>query len=235
MIRNALHPDKRKNSAGAAGASQGRKKNQKGSTVWIPFASYCTTGQFMKLRDGYQRHCGPTAAVNLIRTLDHRNAPEWVEDRQSGKRSGPESETHSPDSLFLLCADIGRRTRIYWNMEILGRFGGTSNFLTPLYLRSCLREAGFRPKKSLSIRFHPWITPDAVAAALDEGAIVYLQVYGHPKYKNHHMLCYAYRTEGGARQFLLADGWASGPVWVTGEGLGHGHYLTVRMTADRTH
>ena len=130
---------------------------------------------------------------------------------------------------FLLCAEIGRRTRIYWNTKILGRFGGTSNPLTGIYLRRCLRAAG-DAFLSAGIRFHVRITPDAVEDALRSGAIVYLQVYGHPKYKNHHMLCYGFRYKGGRREFLLADGWSPRPTWVGDKEIGRGHYLTIHCS-----
>ena len=55
--------------AGCSGAQ--RQYSEGGSGKWIPFASFCTTGQFNKLGRGYIRHCGPTAAVNVIRTLDN--------------------------------------------------------------------------------------------------------------------------------------------------------------------
>ena len=215
-------------------------REKKGSGSWIPFASYCTTGRFSKLESGFRRHCGPTAAVNLILTLrrcQESRRPAW------GKES--------PEELFLLCTRIGRQTFAYWNMDVLGRIGGTSNFLTGIFLRRCLRAAGLEPgeartakraekngaggqavKKTagpagISVRFHLWITPDAVEKALARGQIVYLEVYRHPKYKNHHMLCYACRVENGTRKFLLADGWSPAPVWTEEKGLGHGHFLTV--------
>ena len=129
--------------------------------------------------------------------------------------------------MFLQFAEIGRRTRIYWNQDFLGHFGGTSNFLTGIFVRSCLRAAGLGGK--VRVRFHPWITPDAVEKALQEGSIVLLQVYRHPTYKNHHMLCYACReTDTKGREFLLADGWKPAPLWVDGKTLGHGHFLTIR-------
>ena len=258
---------RQRTAAGAAGWRQ-RNQGEKESTAWIPFASYCTTGQFGSLQQGFQRHCGPTAAVNVIRTLENLalsgrsdRAVKTVkpgkqettdmagEPERSGKAkagmtsggyagSGPlpaasaaaqrrAARAHEQE-LFLQCAQIGRREHIYWNSDILGRFGGTSNFLTGIFLRSCLRAAGCAD--DVSVRFHPWITARDVRRALDSGAIVYLQVYFHPKYKNHHMLCYAYETnpENGEPSFLLADGWQAGPVRVDAAGLGHGHFFTIR-------
>ena len=61
---------RQRTAAGAAGWRQ-RNQGEKESTAWIPFASYCTTGQFGSLQQGFQRHCGPTAAVNVIRTLEN--------------------------------------------------------------------------------------------------------------------------------------------------------------------
>ena len=208
--------------AGPAHKRTGLYNTEGGSCNWIPFASYCTTGQFMKLRDGYIRHCGPTAAVNLIRTLEKR-------DRNAAAESA--------EQLFLKCAETGRKMHIYWNTDVLGRFGGTSNFLTGLYLKQCFRAAEL--DRDVEIRFHPWITPDAVEKTLRRGGIVYLQVYLHPKYKSHHMLCYACMyekdTEDGTpvRRFLLADGWASRPVWVSDREIGHGHYLAVFLRDPR--
>lgn len=260
MIRNVLkraggERSRKAKSPAQTGTGAQRQYTEGGSGKWIPFASFCTTGQFMKLGKGYVQHCGPTAAVNLIRSLEKytdqsagrsaghnadRNVVQHAgrdADRNPGeytgrfagrnKRSAPvKREGADPDNLFLMCAEIGRRTRIYWNTKILGRFGGTSNPLTGIYLRRCLRASGDISFKT-RIRFHVRITPDAVEEALRNGAIVYLQVYGHPKYKNHHMLCYGFRYKGGRREFLLADGWSPCPTWAGDKEIGHGHYLTI--------
>lgn len=188
---------------------------KRGSEQWIPFASYCTTGQFMDLENGYKRHCSPTAAVNVVRTLKKRLDPN-------------PKPNESSDAMFLQFAEIGRRTRIYWNQDVLGHFGGTSNFLTGIFLRTCLRAAGLQ--KKARVRFHPWISAEAVEQVLEKGSIVLLQVYRHPKYKNHHMLCYACRrTDTGEREFLIADGWKPGPLWVDDKTIGHGHFLTINL------
>lgn len=169
----------------------------------------------MDLENGYKRHCSPTAAVNIVRTLQKRT--------EKTRRAN-----ESSDEMFLRFANIGRRTRIYWNQDVLGYFGGTSNFLTGIFLRSCLRSEGLG--KRVRVRFHPWITANGVEKALEQGSIVLLQVYHHPKYKNHHMLCYASRRgAAGEREFLLADGWKPGPLWVDDKTLGHGHFLTIAL------
>lgn len=256
MIRNVLKWTGGERSRKAkppveTGAGAQWQYTEGGSGKWIPFASFCTTGQFMKLGKGYVQHCGPTAAVNLIRSLEKyadrnadRNAGQYADRNAgrnanrnagqyagrlagSGKKSVPGNRDRAdPEKLFLMCAEIGRRTRIYWNTKILGRFGGTSNPLTGIYLRRCLRASGDAVLKA-KIRFHVRITPDAVEDALRSGAIVYLQVYGHPKYKNHHMLCYGFRYVGGRREFLLADGWSPCPIWAGDKEIGRGHYLTI--------
>lgn len=236
MIRNVLkwtggERSRKAKPPAETGTGAQRQYTEGGSGKWIPFASFCTTGQFMKLGKGYVQHCGPTAAVNLIRSLEKyadRNAGQNA-DRLAGrgKSAVPGNRNRAdPENLFLMCAEIGRRTRIYWNTKILGRFGGTSNPLTGIYLRRCLRASGDASLKA-RISFHVRITPDAVEEALRSGAIVYLQVYGHPKYKNHHMLCYGFRYKGGRREFLLADGWSPGPAWVGDKEIGRGHYLTI--------
>lgn len=199
------------------------KQRTRGSAAWIPFASYLTTGQFAGLRGGFVQHCGPTAAANLIRTLGRRLCLSLYTD-----------PAENDDALFLMCADVGRRMGIYWNRRVFGRFGGTSNFLTGIFLRRCLNKAGLHGK--VKVRFHPWITPDAVAEAVDREAVVYLEVMFHPKYKNHHMICYSYRycdentQKDAGRLFLLADGWTPGPVWIDEKELGRGHFLTVQMS-----
>ena len=260
MIRNVLkwtggERSRKAKPPAETGTGAQRQYTEGGSGKWIPFASFCTTGQFMKLGKGYVQHCGPTAAVNLIRSLEkyadqsagrfagqnadrnvgqhadlnaNRNAGKYADRLAgSGKSAVPGNRDRAePENLFLMCAEIGRRTRIYWNTKILGRFGGTSNPLTGIYLRRCLRASGDISFKT-RIRFHVRITPDAVEEALRSGAIVYLQVYGHPKYKNHHMLCYGFSYMGGRREFLLADGWSAGPAWVGDKEIGRGHYLTI--------
>ena len=204
----------------------GKSSRKGGSERWIPFASCCTTGQFGQLREGFKRHCGPTAAVNVVRMVENRAAAE----RADGCCRSVNAHRMTPQELFLVCADIGRQTHSYWNGDFFGHFGGTSNFLMPWFLRRCLREAGLENK--VSVRFHPWITPDAVEKALKDGAIVYLEVYFHPKYKDHHMICYACKREDGKRRFLLSDGWSPVPVYVGDEELGHGHFMTIEPIDD---
>ena len=85
-----------------AGSPDRPAEIKRGSETWIPFASYCTTGQFMDLENGYKRHCSPTAAVNIVRTLQ-----KGLEKRRRTNESS--------DEMFLRFANIGRRTRIYWN------------------------------------------------------------------------------------------------------------------------
>ena len=75
MIRNVLkraggERSKKAKSPAQTGTGAQRQYTEGGSGKWIPFASFCTTGQFMKLGKGYVQHCGPTAAVNLIRSLE---------------------------------------------------------------------------------------------------------------------------------------------------------------------
>ena len=50
---------------------------------WQAYASFCTTGQFARLENGFVRHCGPTAITNLVLMLRAR-FPE------SAKAASPE-------------------------------------------------------------------------------------------------------------------------------------------------
>lgn len=87
MIRNVLkraggERSRKAKSPAQTGTGAQRQYTEGGSGKWIPFASFCTTGQFMKLGKGYVQHCGPTAAVNLIRSL------EKYTDQSAGRSAG---------------------------------------------------------------------------------------------------------------------------------------------------
>ena len=164
--------------------------------------SYLATGRFTKLGRGFKRHCGPTAACNLLLTLLGDRAP-------------------APEALFLACADYGRHHLCYVNADILGRWGGTSDLLSWAYLRGLLDRFGLR---SIPIAWRQPLRADQVGEALDRGSVLYLQLRHHPKYGDHHLLCYGRRADGALR---LADGWAEQPVYTSLRELGRGHFLEI--------
>lgn len=167
------------------------------ASVWRGYESTCTTGQFASLGNGFKRHCGPTAAANLVLTINKR----FVTDRESDQ-----------NDTFLTCARLGMRTFLYENMDFLGRFGGTSDLLVPLYLSLCFRKC------ACPARVAAWkpLTERTVREALRRGSLLYVEVRHHPKYQNHHFICYGARemrdAEGRELALFLmcADGWKEG-------------------------
>ena len=157
----------------------------------LPGESYRTTGEFEHLDRGYRRHCGPTAVTNLILTLL--------------RRAGLPAE--EPREVFRTAAALGRRRLIYGNFDLLGRFGGTSDLLSPLYLRAVLRRYGLERFRVGGLR--P-LRENTLESALRRGSVLYLQTHRHRRYGSHHLLCYgAYRSpETGEWLLRLADGWA---------------------------
>ena len=185
---------------------------------WEPWISRCTTGQFAGLDGGYHRHCGPTAITNLILTL-------------AGRYGYPDIPL--PDEVFSNGARIGQKMKIYWNTDILGYFGGTYDILTELYIRNCLRHFRIPVDKKLpdhvSVRWHGLPSGIQFLRALDEGKLLYLQLYLHPCYGTHHVLCYGYTavhsTDSGGKDkeknrkqreiyLIIADGWNRRPRYL---------------------
>ena len=122
-------------------------------SIWEPFASYCTTGQFARLDEGYVRHCGPTAITNLLLTLDRRygylqktagpdNAQIGQRDAQPGQDSPDTRAELSKADVFRTVCRIGRKILAYWNSDVLRHFGGTYDWMTGRYIRECFRYFG---------------------------------------------------------------------------------------------
>jgi hypothetical protein len=148
-----------------------------------------TTGRFAKLDRNYRRHCGPTAILNLIYTL-------------ASVEGIPVKE--APEAVFCHIARIGGRRLIYLNADFMKRFGGTSDFLVPVFIRSALKAYGITGYK---VRGPFPATAKRICAELDKGAVLYLEVHGHPVYGSHHMLCYGYDLADGRLMLRVADGW----------------------------
>ena len=148
-----------------------------------------TTGRFAKLDRSYRRHCGPTAILNLVYTLAS------VEGRTIGE---------TPEAAFRHIARIGGKRLIYLNADFMKLFGGTSDILAPLFIRSVLKAYGISGYK---VRGPFPATAERICRELDKGAVLYLEVHGHPVYGSHHMLCYGYELKEGKLMLRVADGW----------------------------
>lgn len=185
--------------------------------------SYCTTGEFARLDGGkYHRHCGPTAVTNLIRTLLIEKA---IRDKKK-IQADQAAEAEDPDRIFRQVARTGRKYLAYWNTDLFGHFGGTSDFLVPLYLRRCLDENGL---DRIRLRGPFPAVRRAMGKALREGAILYLELHFHPKYGNHHLLVYGYaRDSRGRLCWKTADGWRQAPVYLPAEEIRFGMFMAIR-------
>ncbi|MBR3004038.1 MAG: hypothetical protein IKH67_03075 [Lachnospiraceae bacterium] len=171
------------------------------------FFSYRTTGQFEKIRRGYKRHCGPTAITNLILTL----RPEL-----------------NAEDVFRHVVRIGSRHMIYWNMDLFHRFGGTSDFLTGAFIRMCLNEFGLY---DWQVRFRGFVSPRKVKAAFSRGSILLVSLHFHPKYKNHHVLCYGGVMDRGVPSLVIADGWKAEKTLIPFNKLGFAIFFEVSPRA----
>ena len=143
---------------------------------------YLTVGRFRKLGKGYERCCGPTAITNLIMSL--------------------QDEKESPEEIFLSVARTGIRRGIYMNMDLFKRFGGTSNVLTEPYIKRCLKQHGVQAE----LHYLGRLTEERLQRALRRGSYLYLELLFHPKYGNHHVLCYGARPAKDGWLLRIADG-----------------------------
>ncbi len=175
--------------------------------------SYCTTGQFGRLDRPYRRNCGPTAMTNLVLTLRERRG---------------ETRRETPPEIFRAIARLGRRRAVYWNVDLFGRWGGTSDLLAGAYLRAVLRRFGL---ENVRVRRRARLTEKRLDAALARGSLLYLELRRHPRYGDHHLLCYGAETRvvNGRRETLLrlADGWAAEPVLLPLRGLKRAYFVEV--------
>lgn len=182
---------------------------------WEPYASYCTTGEFADLSRGFVRHCGPTAITNLLLAFDRR---------YSGRGT-----RLVPAAVFLRAAEIGRHQGLYWNKEILKKFGGTSDFMSGVFIRAVFRAFGRRDVKIG--RLHA-LSEKNLLRSLRAGKLVYLQMHRHPRYGNHHVVCTGAEMRPGVEKrrelyFVLADGWSPKPVYLRAKELGNGSYREI--------
>ena len=179
------------------------------------YESYLTTAQFQNLgKKGFQRHCGPTAITNLIETL----SPE-----KASVNRGPHP---AAAKRFMKVAALGRKHLMYINASVLGIYGGTLDMVTPAYIRRCLHMFGM---DRIRVGRRHFLTSKRLRQALKRGSIVYLELRHHPKYGNHHVICYGFEKNREKKTFLyrIADGWQSAPVLLTGKELHFGYMIEI--------
>lgn len=192
----------------------------KSCTGWEGGGTFHTTGEFGALDGGYLRHCGPTAIVNVLCTL------EAFQPQLTGRHL-------NAGRAFRRIARLGIKRHYYWNHDLLRFFGGTFNFLAPAYLRAALKIYG---REDVRIRRARPALSFFLKQALEEGAILYLETFLHPRYGNHHLLAYGYRelvNDRGKKKLYLvvADGWDNAPRYLAADSIRTGRFL--RICADR--
>ena len=178
--------------------------------------AYCTTGSFSKLGKGFDKHCGPTAVTNLILTLQ-----EEREDLSQGIRSMRALQ----ERVFLQVARFGMKSRIYWNTNFLGVFGGTSDFLAPILILTGMREFGL---KGYVLRGPFVLTEKRMLRELEKGAVLYLMLHRNSQYESHHLLCYGAEERDGITVFRLADGWVGKARYLSAKELRYGLFYSIR-------
>ena len=177
--------------------------------MWGDDASYCTTGQFAKLKGGFVKHCGPTAVTNVIITLLNRSYAE-------GKTDIKPDNVYIED-VFLKVSETGIRKGIYWNTDFMKMFGGTFDTFTKVLLKSCFREFGLDDVQTFIRRR---ATEKNFRKCLENGSICYLQLRFDRPYGSHHVVCYGYsyvRCEITGKKYMylkIADGWSTTPRYM---------------------
>ncbi|MEE0954577.1 MAG: hypothetical protein U0L49_02050 [Eubacterium sp.] len=202
---------------------------------WKDCASFCTTGQFENLEGGLMRHCGPTAVTNLILTL--QNAGKLLK----GWKKGSISHNYIQDTVeqgkreeevFRKVMGLGKRRKLYWNTNVLGRFGGTFDLMSGSYIRSALREFGMAAVQKPRLVLKP--SAEKAVRALREGSVLYLMLHKDPTYGSHHVLCYGYtvveKEETAEKKIflLIADGWANRTRYIPADRLKHSIWFEVK-------
>lgn len=195
---------------------------EKSAEPWAEDASFRTTGGFGKLDGGYVKHCAPTAMVNILLSLDHRNPS------RRGFRI-------VPVQAFRRIVSYGQQKHYYFNTDRFRFFGGTLNLVSRVYLRAALRLYG-RHDFKLG-RFRPaW--PFFLRRSIDRGALLYLILLRHPTYGNHHAIAYGYRIrrdeKGKKRMFLVAaDGWSREETEIPTKGLFLSSFVPVWQLSEK--
>lgn len=186
---------------------------------WETQEAYCTTKQFEKIGDkNYLRHCGPVAVTNLILTLSRFEKARGTEEKSD--KPLKEDTDRNETELFCDVARTGQRMLIYHNIDFMGKIGGTSDLLVPLYLMRCFRKYGVHAH----IGMRSLLNEKNVGKAIDDGNILYVEFRHHPQYGNHHLICYSaqelfVKKDSRKIGFYLkcADGWTGQPVYLSAE------------------
>lgn len=164
-----------------------------------------TTGEFSKGENGkrYRSHCAPTAITSLLFTFYNRGLAPVLTDRL-------------PRDIFEECAALGSHRALYWNMSVLGYFGGVLLPLTGLYLRLCLRRYDVHPRV---LRPHYLFPKKSLIQALEKGHIALICVLFHPTYHSHTMFVQGLKVlknDAGKDVYYVrvADGWSHLPRYL---------------------
>ena len=173
-----------------------------------PSLSFCTTSQFQSLKKGFFRHCGPTAITNLLLVYFQKYDPSLL-------------QSYSPSDIFLTVSKIGRNRLMFWNFDLFNRFGGTSDYLVPLYLKASFKHYG----KEIKVSSRKRSTFENIQSAIQNGGLIYLELKNHPTYGNHHCVLYGYLPD--EKMYLVSDGWHKSPRLFTDKDLIRSHFFAI--------
>ena len=162
----------------------------------VPITLY-ETSDFKDLDDGYTQHCGPTAITNFLSMYGNRYNILSIKNTD-------------PDDIFRTVAQIGYDYLYYYNWE----HGGTANASAGNYVVRCFQAFGIN---NVVKNYRKGLMYNNIRSTLENNHIAYVMLTGHPKYGNHHVICYAYtrlvsRATGYYKTYLkVADGHSHDP------------------------
>ena len=172
-------------------------------TWGAPEACYTTTTHFGNIGGvRYYNNCGPTAVTNLICMYRQKYRGRKVDRETAGE-------------IYDRVAKFGT-SRLYFINSPSKVIHGTSDLRAGAYIRRCFSMIeGFVPK----VRLFP-LTEKNALRSLDQGALLYLMLLGHPEYGSHHLIGCGYTVlkdpaTGDTKTYIkLCDGHNAAPRYL---------------------
>ena len=175
--------------------------------LWGKSAAWYTTNAHFGTVDGvrYYNNCGPTAVTNLICMYRQKvlRQPCGLEEARA---------------IYSRVAGIGVR-ELYFINSPSPLIRGTSDLRAGAYIRRCFSKVqGISPR----VRMAPLTRKNALRS-LDQGALLFLMLLGHPEYGSHHLVGYGYtmlqdRETGEKKLYLkISDGHNPAPRYLDAE------------------
>ncbi len=199
---------------------------------WKRWMAHCTTGQFANLDQGYIRHCGPTAITNVILTWNRRyHILRSPKTEHAAPVSGTVYYYPAPQVIFRQVSRIGTKRHFYYNTDVFRRFGGTYDLLLKKYLTACFTHYGCR----FDMKGKYPLEDDDFRRPLQEDRLLYLQLYRHPVYGDHHLICHGMVEIASAdskihkNYLIVADGWSRKERYIDTDDLVMCHFMELQV------